>query len=110
MKAMKIGLVLLACALAAIAAYVGYLLFDDSLNRGFDAVTAGMTESAVVEILGPPDERRQGCRDAPTWEGTPVTGECAVELVYHAHFGPVFWTVGFDRNAQAVAKYAYVSP
>ncbi len=111
MSAKRVALVLLACAVAAVVALGGYLLYDDSAhNSRFDAVTAGMTESDVVRILGRPDERRQGCRDAPSWEGAPVAGACAVQLVYYAHLGPVFWTVGFDRNGKAIAKYAYVSP
>jgi len=107
----RTGLVVCAVIVVAIA-YGGYLLYEDSArDKAFNAVSAGMTESAVEAALGPPHERRRGCRDTPSWMGAPVAPtECAVEFVYYAHFGPIFWTVGFDRNGQAISKAAYVSP
>lgn len=90
---------------------VAYLLFSDaSRRRAFDGVVQGMTESDVKGLLGRADERRSGCRDAPSWMGVPVSGECSIELVYYAHIGPIFWTVGLDRNGNVIAKYPYTSP
>jgi hypothetical protein len=34
---------------------------------------------------------------------------CAEELEYRAKLHGVFWTVGFDAQGRAIAKYRYVS-
>jgi len=103
-----------ALALIAVAgiAYGVYLLVKDSQRaNSFESVSLGMSEVTVVDTMGVPDDRHDGCRDAPSWLGRPVPqASCEFELMYTASFGPRFWTVGFDDSGHVIAKYQYVSP
>ena len=100
---------------AAVAvAFGGYLAFmawtDRTLEHGFRNVTEGTHRDQVVASLGPPDTVRGACRDLPTWMNRPVLeATCAEELEFHAGLKGVFWTVGFDAQGKAIAKYRYVS-
>jgi len=99
---------------AIASAFAIYLVLlartDRSLDRGFRSVGEGATREEVVGLLGAPDEVRSGCRDLPTWMNRPVLeSACAEEVEYRATLRPVFWTVGFDSNGRAIAKYRYVS-
>jgi hypothetical protein len=93
-------------------AYGVYLLVKDSQRaNSFESVSLGMSEGTVVDTMGMPDDRHDGCLDAPSWLGRPVPqARCEFELMYTASFGPKFWTVGFDDSGQVIAKYQYVSP
>jgi hypothetical protein len=95
---------------AAFGAYVGFLaLADRTLDRGFRRVPEGAAREQVIALLGPPHAVRTGCRDLPTWMNRPVTAVCAEELEYSARLRAVFWTVGFDEQGRAIAKYRYVA-
>ncbi len=91
---------------------IGLLLALDSRRAtSFARVSPNMTERAVESLLGRPDDRKPGCRDAPTWLGAPVvSASCEFELTYYANVGPRFWTVGFGAKRLVIAKYEYVSP
>jgi hypothetical protein len=103
-------------AIAGIFAVFGsYLawsaLSDRRLDRRFRALSEGATTAEVISSMGEPDSVGPGCRDAPTWLNRPVLGAmCSQEFRYEAKLRPGFWTVGFDEQGRAIAKYAYVSP
>jgi hypothetical protein len=105
---------LLRWTLAAIAvvlgSYVAYLARGDrGVDRAFRDVPEGATREDVVSRLGPPDVVREGCRDLPTWMNRPVAHTaCAEELEFHASLRNVAWTVGFDEQGRAIAKYRYI--
>jgi hypothetical protein len=101
----------LTATVIVLGAYVGYLaLGDRSLDLGFRSVAEGASRQQVVSILGPPDEVRAGCRDLPTWMNRPtVAAACAEELEYRAKLKSTFWTIGFDGQGRAIAKYRYVA-
>jgi hypothetical protein len=102
-------------AIAAILAVFGMYLAlsaraDRTLDRGFRAVAEGASRAEVVALLGPPDATRSGCRDLPTWMNRPILdAACAEELEYRARLTAVYWTIGFDAQGRAIAKYRYVS-
>ncbi len=101
----------LAAITAVLGAYVGYLAWGDrSLDLAFRSVAEGASREQVVSLLGAPDEVRPGCLDLPTWMNRPaVAAACAEEIEYRAKLKAVFWTIGFDAQGRAIAKYRYVS-
>ena len=101
----------LAAITAVLSAYVAYLAWGDrSLDLKFRSVAEGADREQVVALLGPPDEVRPACLDLPTWMNRPaVAAACAEELEYRAKLKSVFWTIGFDAQGRAIAKYRYVS-
>jgi len=100
---------LLVTLLAAFGTYLAWsALRDRGLDRGFRALAEGASRDDVLALLGTPDARRPGCRDAPTWLNRPAVGAaCAEEFEYRATLSTVLWTVGFDERGRAVAKYRY---
>jgi hypothetical protein len=101
----------IAALLAAFAAYFAYCTVRDrTLERSFRALEQGASREDVLALLGTPDLRRAGCRDAPTWLNRPSPdAACAEELEYHAKLSSVQWTVGFDEAGRAIAKYRYLT-
>jgi hypothetical protein len=101
----------MAAILAAFGGYLAVSAYDDrSLGRNFRAVPEGASRDEVIALMGAPDRVRAGCRDLPTWMNRPSASTvCAEELEYDAKLKPAFWTVGFDEEGRAIAKYAYVS-
>jgi hypothetical protein len=62
-------------------------------------------------LMGGPDMRREGCRDAPSWLGESIPERrCSFEYQYNAWLEPQFWTVGFGADGRVISKYNYVSP
>ena len=52
---------------------------------GFESLARGMTAMQVIDAMGQPDSKRNGCRDRPTWVGEPLTDTvCATEYQYNA--------------------------
>jgi hypothetical protein len=100
----------LAATAVVLGGYVAYLARGDrSLDRAFREVSEGATRAEVVALLGPPDAVREGCRDLPTWMNRPVVDAvCAQELEFHATLRAVAWTVGFNEQGRAIAKYRYI--
>jgi hypothetical protein len=87
------------------------LQHNASLGKSFNAIEQGATREQTLELMGRPSLERNSCRDAPTWLGQPVqSAQCVAEYQYDARLVPEFWTIGFDANGKAVAKYDYVSP
>jgi hypothetical protein len=99
-------------ALAVLAAFGAYVARRNAaMGSGFDQIKKGELAERVLQRLGEPSSERGGCQDALTWLDQPVTGEvCVKELRYEALILPKYWTVGFDANDRAIAKYEYVSP
>lgn len=93
-------------------AYGGYVAHRNaSLSANFKSVQPGTSREQVLSMMGDPTSERTGCRDAPTWLGQAVVGKaCATEVQYDAGLLPKFWTIGFDQEGLAIAKYEYVSP
>ena len=111
MKPRIVLLALGAIVLAAIAMVLLSLLRNHNRQTSFDAVLKGMSEDQVAMLMGHPDTRREGCRDAPSWLGDPIHEQrCAFEYQYDAWFEPQFWTVGFGAGGQTISKYNYISP
>ncbi len=104
----------LVIGVGAVAVTLGYFAVawrhNEALSSNFQSIAPGTGMDVVLSALGPPDAIRQGCRDKPTWLDQPVTEACAVELQYDARLLPKFWTVGFNEQDRAIAKYEYTSP
>jgi hypothetical protein len=95
---------------AVFGAYVVALTIGDRrLDSGFRSVPERASKDQVIALLGPPHAVRSSCRDLPTWMNRPVAGVCAEELEYRARLRAVLWTVGFDEQGRAIAKYRYVA-
>lgn len=60
--------------LIGVLAYAAFAMWrHDDMRRKFDSVYQGMTRAQVLELMGPPDIERSGCRDKPpSWPGQPV--------------------------------------
>ena len=95
-----------------IGAYVvSVVQVNASLEKTFNSISEGMTKDQVIGAMGKPDLVREGCRDGPVWLDRPVPNKtCMSEFQYDARLLPKFWTVGFDAENRAIAKYPYVSP
>lgn len=84
---------------------------NEAQGENFRKVAKGMSEQEILSIYGKPTIRRTGCRDTPTWEGSPIVEtKCSFEMQYNALILPKFWTVGFDANGNVISKYEYISP
>jgi hypothetical protein len=106
----SIRIVLISLVVLAVA--IAYVVRRNTvLQTGFDQVTKGESRADVVRRMGSPSSERDGCQDAATWLGEPAaTAVCKKELRYEAIVLPKYWTVGFDAEDRAIAKYEYVSP
>lgn len=104
--------IILAVCIALVAGCALWVGRQNSLlESGFQAVTPGMSRNEVISLMGKPATETAGCHEGLTWMGQTVTGgPCGVEFRYDAHIKPVYWTVSFDRENRAMAKYEYVSP
>ena len=105
--------VVFATLLIGVLAYVAFVFWrHDDMRHRFETVYQGMTTAQVLDLMGAPEIERKGCRDGQwSWKGEPVPGKtCATEFQYAAPVMFGFWTIGFDSEDIAIAKYAYISP
>ena len=98
MKKIYIGLAILSFALAL---FFANFLFGDPIRttilmRRFDRVKVGMTEEAVIRIMGS-SGYDQPCTGIPK-------GNCDHERVVHLAF-PDFLTIEFDNQSRVIQKW-----
>lgn len=92
-----------------VGSYIGYR--NVALEQGFDSVTPGELRRDIIRRLGKPSSVDTSCQDEVTWLDQQVDkSKCIQEIRYDAILLPKYWTIGFDKNKRAVAKYNYVSP
>ncbi len=102
---------LVAILVLGIAYVIAGFIHNSRQATAFSKIEIGMSEGDVIKRLGRPNLHREGCRDAPSWLGAPVSAsKCSFEVQYDAQFEPQFWTVGFDEQGRVIAKYEYSSP
>lgn len=99
-----------AAMLVAIAAWIGScVLRDRALGEGFLRVSAGMSESDVVGIIGDP-KQITGCVGEFAPHEHP---DCTKTYVYASAWAPLnpyYPVVWFGRDGRVIDKYPFASP
>ncbi|MFZ6779014.1 hypothetical protein ACO0LD_19480 [Undibacterium sp. Ji83W] len=105
--------IILLIALLVLVPVICVLIFDAHRTQRlsqFDSLIQGMSEREVEILMGKPSAINKECRDAPSWIGERVQGQCTLEYHYDGFIIPEFWTIGFDANGHVIAKEYYTSP
>jgi hypothetical protein len=118
MKSTQITTTRAAVILALVLAAIFFALWRraNTRERRYEAISRGMTDTEVIQLLGTPDAV-QKCGPFMPWDSEPQpsdrnTGQCVAQYVYKSPLliMPEKWSVGFDANRRAVSKYHYISP
>jgi hypothetical protein len=88
-----------------------FLVRGKQLQAAFESIEIGATASAVLDLMGNPEETR-ACGENLYWGGDNrplgrTDGTCVDE--YYYGYIPGGWSVGFDESNRVVSKYVYVS-
>lgn len=103
--------IVIAIGLLAVGTVVYIAAANHSTSSTFKSVTAGMTKAEVISLMGAPGAENAKCQNHPMWLDKPINDHaCVSELQYDARMSPEFWTIGFDAQGHAIAKYHFVSP
>jgi hypothetical protein len=87
------------------------IVHDHNLHASFRTIAKGMSEGAVVSILGRPRE----IRDCSPGEFMATAGipDCVETYVYASAWAPLipeYPVVWFNRDKQVIDKYVFESP
>ena len=88
------------------------LYFDSRLERGFNEIKQGDSESAVVQRIGNP-ERVERCGDFMGPLSKAELEVCAREYLYASPFSPLvpqYYVVRFDPHGRVSSTTPYSSP
>jgi hypothetical protein len=102
-------LILGACGLATAGLLYG-IARAHMLDKAFERVPAGASQSQVVKLLGKPWKVD---RCGELFGAGPVEPDCAEEYLYAPPFAPLtpqYYSVSFDNSGHVVKKYIYSSP